>query len=143
MSGHWISILPYEYLTPLQAAVGVVQKGLRPTIPKNTHSKLAELLEKCWQQDPANRPDFSEILEILQLIAKEVPCQRLALFPFKFLAGPYRRFPVNCFELLNRSGMNPMTVGRKSHQVGFFRFSGVATKSICSGITVELYSEIN
>nr|XP_018685589.1 PREDICTED: serine/threonine-protein kinase STY46-like [Musa acuminata subsp. malaccensis] len=64
--------LPYEYLTPLQAAVGVVQKGLRPTIPKNTHSKLAELLEKCWQQDPANRPDFSEILEILQLIAKEV-----------------------------------------------------------------------
>ncbi|CAL9110383.1 unnamed protein product [Musa acuminata var. zebrina] len=64
--------LPYEYLTPLQAAVGVVQKGLRPTIPKNTHSKLAELLGKCWQQDPANRPDFSEILEILQLIAKEV-----------------------------------------------------------------------
>ncbi|CAL9194872.1 unnamed protein product [Musa hybrid cultivar] len=64
--------LPYEYLTPLQAAVGVVQKGLRPTIPKNTHPKLAELLEKCWQQDPAVRPDFSEILETLQLIAKEV-----------------------------------------------------------------------
>lgn len=64
--------LPYEYLTPLQAAVGVVQKGLRPTIPKHTHPKLAELLEKCWQQDPAQRPDFSEILPILQLIAKEV-----------------------------------------------------------------------
>ncbi|GAB4838585.1 Serine/threonine-protein kinase sty46 [Ancistrocladus abbreviatus] len=64
--------LPYEYLTPLQAAVGVVQKGLRPTIPKNTHPKLAELLEKCWQQDPTLRPDFSEILDILQQIAKEV-----------------------------------------------------------------------
>ncbi|XP_064949688.1 serine/threonine-protein kinase STY46 isoform X6 [Musa acuminata AAA Group] len=64
--------LPYEYLTPLQAAVGVVQKGLRPTLPKNTHPKLDELLHKCWQQDPAARPDFSEILEILQLIAKEV-----------------------------------------------------------------------
>ncbi|XP_020271702.1 serine/threonine-protein kinase STY46-like [Asparagus officinalis] len=64
--------LPYEYLTPLQAAVGVVQKGLRPTIPKHTHPKLAELLEKCWQQDPAERPDFSEILQILRLIAKEV-----------------------------------------------------------------------
>ncbi|CAL9104294.1 unnamed protein product [Musa textilis] len=64
--------LPYEYLTPLQAAVGVVQKGLRPTIPKNAHPKLAELLEKCWQQDPAVRPDFSEILETLQLISKEV-----------------------------------------------------------------------
>ncbi|XP_039134850.1 serine/threonine-protein kinase STY46-like [Dioscorea cayenensis subsp. rotundata] len=64
--------LPYEYLTPLQAAVGVVQKGLRPTIPKNTHFKLTELLEKCWQQDPDLRPDFSEILEMLQVIAKEV-----------------------------------------------------------------------
>ncbi|KAH8510466.1 hypothetical protein H0E87_008140 [Populus deltoides] len=63
--------IPYEYLTPLQAAVGVVQKGLRPTIPKNTQPKLAELLEKCWQQDPALRPDFSEIIEILQQIAKE------------------------------------------------------------------------
>uniref|UniRef100_A0A2P2JU42 non-specific serine/threonine protein kinase n=1 Tax=Rhizophora mucronata TaxID=61149 RepID=A0A2P2JU42_RHIMU len=64
--------IPYEYLTPLQAAVGVVQKGLRPTIPKNTHPKLVELLEKCWQQDPAPRPDFSEIIEILRRIAKQV-----------------------------------------------------------------------
>ncbi|XAR72670.1 Dual-specificity kinase [Bertholletia excelsa] len=64
--------LPYEYLTPLQAAVGVVQKGLRPTIPKNTHPKLTELLERCWQHDPTLRPDFSEIIDILQPLAKEV-----------------------------------------------------------------------
>ncbi|CAN0845694.1 Serine/threonine-protein kinase STY46 [Linum grandiflorum] len=64
--------LPYEYLTPLQAAVGVVQKGLRPTIPKHSNPKLTELLEKCWQQDPSLRPDFSEIIEILQHTAKEV-----------------------------------------------------------------------
>ncbi|KAK7252998.1 hypothetical protein RIF29_37358 [Crotalaria pallida] len=64
--------LPYSHLTPLQAAVGVVQKGLRPTIPKNTHPRLAELLQRCWQQDPMERPNFSEILEILQQITKEV-----------------------------------------------------------------------
>ncbi|XP_068468646.1 serine/threonine-protein kinase STY17 isoform X2 [Phaseolus vulgaris] len=64
--------LPYSCLTPLQAAVGVVQKGLRPTIPKTTHPKLSELLQRCWQQDPTLRPDFSETIEILQLIAKEV-----------------------------------------------------------------------
>ncbi|GMH23648.1 hypothetical protein Nepgr_025491 [Nepenthes gracilis] len=64
--------LPYEYLTPLQAAVGVVQKGLRPTILKNTHPKLGALLERCWLQDPTLRPDFSEIIDILQQIAKEV-----------------------------------------------------------------------
>ncbi|KAL6497932.1 Serine/threonine-protein kinase sty46 [Orobanche hederae] len=64
--------LPYEYLTPLQAAIGVVQQGLRPTIPKHTHPKLTELLERCWQKDPALRPDFSEATRILQQIAKEL-----------------------------------------------------------------------
>ncbi|KAH7429647.1 hypothetical protein KP509_09G060400 [Ceratopteris richardii] len=64
--------LPYEQLTPLQAAVGVVQKGLRPTIPKNIHPRLAELLTRCWQHDPTERPEFSEITPILQDILKEV-----------------------------------------------------------------------
>ncbi|XP_030485929.2 serine/threonine-protein kinase STY8 [Cannabis sativa] len=64
--------IPYSSLTPLQAAVGVVQKGLRPTIPKNTHPRLVELLEGCWQQDPTERPNFSEIIEILRQISKEV-----------------------------------------------------------------------
>ncbi|KAL3377832.1 hypothetical protein AABB24_003969 [Solanum stoloniferum] len=64
--------IPYAYLTPLQAAIGVVQQGLRPTIPKSTHPKLAELLEKCWQQDPTQRPDFSEILDILKQLTREV-----------------------------------------------------------------------
>ncbi|KAG7540226.1 Serine-threonine/tyrosine-protein kinase catalytic domain [Arabidopsis thaliana x Arabidopsis arenosa] len=64
--------LPYSYLTPLQAAVGVVQKGLRPKIPKETHPKLTELLEKCWQQDPAQRPNFAEIIEMLNQLIREV-----------------------------------------------------------------------
>ncbi|CAL0314495.1 unnamed protein product [Lupinus luteus] len=64
--------LPYSHLTPLQAAVGVVQKGLRPTIPKNTHPRLSGLLHRCWQQDPVERPNFSEIIEILQQLTKEV-----------------------------------------------------------------------
>lgn len=64
--------LPYSSLTPLQAAVGVVQKALRPTIPKTTHPRFAELLERCWQQDPTQRPHFSDIVEILQNLAKEV-----------------------------------------------------------------------
>lgn len=84
--------LPYEYLTPLQAAVGVVQKGLRPTIPKNTNPKLAELLERCWQQDPTLRPDFSEIIEILQQIAKEVRSDEAKEKPSGFFAS-LRRAP--------------------------------------------------
>jgi hypothetical protein len=49
-----------------------LSQGLRPVIPKNTHPKLADLLPKCWQQNPAERPQFSEITEILQDILKEV-----------------------------------------------------------------------
>ncbi|KAH9693603.1 serine/threonine-protein kinase STY46 [Citrus sinensis] len=62
--------LPYDDLTPLQAAVGVVQKGLRPTIPVHTHPILVDLLERCWQRDPSLRPDFSEITELLQHLAQ-------------------------------------------------------------------------
>jgi serine/threonine protein kinase len=64
--------VPYSDLTPLQAAVGVVQKGLRPTIPKNINPKLAELLQKCWKNDPSERPEFSETTTMLQQILKEV-----------------------------------------------------------------------
>ncbi|XP_042032872.1 serine/threonine-protein kinase STY46-like [Salvia splendens] len=64
--------VPYAQLTPLQAAVGVVQKGLRPTIPRHTDPLVVELLERCWQQDPSLRPEFSEITEILQSISKKI-----------------------------------------------------------------------
>uniref|UniRef100_A0A0D9WU95 Protein kinase domain-containing protein n=1 Tax=Leersia perrieri TaxID=77586 RepID=A0A0D9WU95_9ORYZ len=64
--------IPYEFLTPLQAAIGVVQEGLRPVIPKGTNPKLALLLESCWQQNPVNRPDFVQILQKLDEIAEEL-----------------------------------------------------------------------
>ncbi|XP_058220611.1 serine/threonine-protein kinase STY46-like isoform X2 [Rhododendron vialii] len=71
--------VPYEQLTPLQAAVGVVQKGLRPLVPPNTHPKMAALLERCWQQNPSSRPDFSEITEMLHQILNEVTKERKAV----------------------------------------------------------------
>ncbi|KAK4752680.1 hypothetical protein SAY87_021478 [Trapa incisa] len=62
--------LPYEELTPLQAAISVIHKGLRPTIPTYTHPGLEKLLIRCWQRDPSLRPEFLEILEILNHIEK-------------------------------------------------------------------------
>ncbi|XP_057841092.1 serine/threonine-protein kinase STY8 isoform X1 [Cryptomeria japonica] len=63
--------LPYDSLTPLQAALGVRQ-GLRPPIPENTHPKVAAILEQCWHEDPTKRPSFSEITIMLEKILKEV-----------------------------------------------------------------------
>jgi len=64
--------VPYADLTPLQAAVGVVQKGLRPTIPSGINPKLTALMQRCWNTDPAERPNFSNITTSLQEILKEV-----------------------------------------------------------------------
>ncbi|KAK6118843.1 hypothetical protein DH2020_047410 [Rehmannia glutinosa] len=89
-------IVLWELLTG-KAAVGVVQKGLRPTIPRHTHPLVVELLERCWQQEPSLRPEFSEIVDILQYMAKKIfeeeratkrinlgdPCQLIDEWPIK------------------------------------------------------------
>lgn len=53
--------IPYNDMTPLQAAVGVVQKGLRPPLPPNCPPPLADMMRLCWQRDPAVRPSFETL----------------------------------------------------------------------------------
>ncbi|KAL8515115.1 hypothetical protein ACS0TY_013997 [Phlomoides rotata] len=52
--------IPYDNMTPLQAALGVRQ-GLRPELPKNAHPKILDLMQRCWEALPCNRPSFTEI----------------------------------------------------------------------------------
>ncbi|CAL4904088.1 unnamed protein product [Urochloa decumbens] len=59
------SKIPYDTMTPLQAAVGVRQ-GLRPGLPKKAHPKLLDLMQRCWEADPSNRPAFPDILAELE-----------------------------------------------------------------------------
>jgi hypothetical protein len=47
--------IPYSDMTPLQAAVGVVQKGLRPAIPANCLPQLAGVMNACWDASPMHR----------------------------------------------------------------------------------------
>lgn len=65
------SKIPYATMTPLQAAVGV-RKGLRPELPKNAHPRLVNLIQRCWETDPAKRPAFGEIKLELEELLKEV-----------------------------------------------------------------------
>ncbi|XP_038987639.1 serine/threonine-protein kinase STY17-like isoform X5 [Phoenix dactylifera] len=65
------SKVPYETMTPLQAALGV-RLGLRPEIPENTHPKLVELMKRCWEAVPAKRPSFSEITIELEELLQQI-----------------------------------------------------------------------
>ncbi|KAH7680844.1 Dual-specificity kinase protein [Dioscorea alata] len=65
------SKIPYDTLTPLQAALGVRQ-GLRPELPENTHPILSDLIQRCWEADPAKRPSFAEIIVELEELLKQV-----------------------------------------------------------------------
>jgi hypothetical protein len=56
-------------MTPLQAAVGVVQKGLRPGIPPNCPPALGELMEACWAGHPSARPAFRDLAVRLQQLS--------------------------------------------------------------------------
>ncbi|KAI4348072.1 hypothetical protein L6164_008833 [Bauhinia variegata] len=72
--------VPYDTMTPLQAALGVRQ-GLRPELPKNGHPKLLALMQRCWEATPSNRPSFSEITVELENLLQEVELGKLQNVP--------------------------------------------------------------
>ena len=57
---------PFEELNPIQAAVAVVQRGVRPQIPQKCDPLFADLLKRCWKTDPEMRPRFREIVTLLE-----------------------------------------------------------------------------
>ncbi|XWS15249.1 hypothetical protein CRYUN_Cryun35bG0078500 [Craigia yunnanensis] len=63
--------VPYDTMTPLQAALGVRQ-GLRPDLPENAHPKLLDMMQRCWEAVPHKRPSFSEITAELETLFEEV-----------------------------------------------------------------------
>merc|ERR1712060_855481 len=64
--------VPYSGHSPLQAAVAVVQQGLRPAMPQGAHPRLATLMRACWAADPEARPMFAKVVEALAKVAREV-----------------------------------------------------------------------
>ncbi|KAK3256548.1 hypothetical protein CYMTET_34320 [Cymbomonas tetramitiformis] len=59
--------VPYDEMNSLNVAVQVAYHGMRLPIPPNCPSKADELMQRCWEEDPAKRPSFSDILDQLQL----------------------------------------------------------------------------
>ncbi|KAK8948848.1 Serine/threonine-protein kinase HT1 [Platanthera zijinensis] len=58
--------IPYEDMSPVQAAFAVVNKNIRPTIPSDCSVELRALIEQCWSTFPEKRPEFRQIVKFLK-----------------------------------------------------------------------------
>ncbi|XP_064962915.1 serine/threonine/tyrosine-protein kinase HT1-like [Musa acuminata AAA Group] len=58
--------IPYEEMTPIQAAFAVANKNLRPVVPPECPAALRALIEQCWALQPDKRPDFWQIVKVLE-----------------------------------------------------------------------------
>ncbi|KAH9749751.1 serine/threonine/tyrosine-protein kinase HT1 [Citrus sinensis] len=60
------ALLPFQGMTPVQAAFAVAEKNERPPLPASCQPALAHLIRRCWAANPSKRPDFSDIVSALE-----------------------------------------------------------------------------
>ncbi|KDP20979.1 hypothetical protein JCGZ_21450 [Jatropha curcas] len=58
--------IPYEDMNPIQAAFAVVNKNLRPVVPRDCPPAMRALIEQCWSLQPEKRPEFWQIVKVLE-----------------------------------------------------------------------------
>jgi len=56
---------PYAKLSAMEVGKKVLTESLRPPIPKNCPPEYAKLMQECWSDQPAKRPTFGRILQVL------------------------------------------------------------------------------
>ncbi|KAI3991971.1 hypothetical protein MKX01_012916 [Papaver californicum] len=66
--------IPYENMTPIQAAFAVVNKNLRPRIPEDCPPALGAIIEQCWAVNADRRPEFWQIVKVLEQFELSVAC---------------------------------------------------------------------
>ena len=58
--------VPFEELTPVQAAFAVAKEAKRPPIPRGCPPSISHMVDQCWSQDAAHRPSFTKIQEKIE-----------------------------------------------------------------------------
>eukprot|EP01025_Chloroclados_australasicus_P046003 TRINITY_DN50779_c0_g1_i1.p1 TRINITY_DN50779_c0_g1~~TRINITY_DN50779_c0_g1_i1.p1 ORF type:complete len:213 (+),score=16.15 TRINITY_DN50779_c0_g1_i1:5-643(+) len=71
----WEGGVPYEGCGVLDLVQLVVHMNVRPTFEGDVPRSYSHLTHKCWQQDPALRPSFAEIICYLQQMLEQVTDQ--------------------------------------------------------------------
>ena len=79
---------PYANLAPIQAALQVVEKNLRPKIPSRTPAELATLIRKCWDKDHNVRPSVEEVItELDSMTLRETSANVVKSGPWSLFSG--------------------------------------------------------
>lgn len=56
---------PFDDSLPLEDLIDFVIDGERPILPGNIPPKISELIEKCWEKEPSERPTMAYIQRLL------------------------------------------------------------------------------
>ncbi|KAL6583816.1 Serine/threonine-protein kinase ht1 [Orobanche minor] len=66
------ALTPFDDMTPEQAAFAVCQKNARPPLPSSCPTAFCRLIHRCWSSNPDKRPQFDEIVSMLQSYAESL-----------------------------------------------------------------------
>jgi L-aminopeptidase/D-esterase-like protein len=56
----------------MQAAMAVMNRGLRPDIPAHTPPRLADLMRACWRPIPSQRPSMDDVAAALKAMYSDI-----------------------------------------------------------------------
>ena len=70
----WSVEPPYKDVSPKDVAINVKKdKHYRPKIPAKMPNEIVHLMKKCWDYDPLQRPNFSEIIFYIESCLSKIP----------------------------------------------------------------------
>lgn len=57
--------LPYQEFNTIQALYNFISAGRRPPLPEDQFPAFSQLLTRCWQTNPDDRPTFTDVYYLL------------------------------------------------------------------------------
>ncbi|KAI4341401.1 hypothetical protein MLD38_026130 [Melastoma candidum] len=93
------ALVPFDDMTPEQAAFAVCQKNARPLLPQHCPAALRHLICRCWSSNPDRRPHFDEIVSTLERYSESL--EQDPDFFSTFVPSPNHSFLVGCIPKCN------------------------------------------
>jgi len=62
---------PYRNMSAMDVFYHILDKHLRPGIPRDCNEDWSRLMQACWQSDPEKRPSFRQITDSLDYLLKK------------------------------------------------------------------------